>query len=268
MHKNALIQALKELGVKPRDTLFVHSDLRPFGIPEQAQTKEEILRFYYDIFLEVLGPQGTLVVPAYFYEYARNGELFDVETSPVSKTLGVFSSFINALPGRVRSCNPLQSLAAIGSHAEEICGGDSLMGYGLTSPWHKLRTLGAKMLFLGVTLQPMTFVHHIEQQFGVPHLYQKLYHSPILRNGIPVPGIAISSVRYLEYKIHYELSFFQGELERRGLLKKSSIGYLVSFEEAFQTGLTLLSQNPYCFLENPPAFIPGKIPTDGVTHGK
>lgn len=269
MDKSTFIQALHNVGIKSGDLVLVHSDLRPFGIPQNARTNEEILQFYFDAFMQVLGPDGTLVVPAYFYEYARFGEPFDVDHSPVSKPLGVFSAYVNSLMGRVRSCNPLQSLAAFGYHAESVCGGDSLMGYGLTSPWHRLRVLRGKMLFVGTTLQPMTFVHHIEQQYGVPHLYQKIYEMPVIREGKRVSGFAISSVRYLDYGIHYELLPFQEELQRRGELRQAAAGQgqllSVSFEESFQTGIELLSQNPYCFLKRPPAFIPGKIPTDGAT---
>lgn len=269
MNKQTLIHTLELVGLKSGDLVLVHSDIRPFGIPENTRTSVEILQFYFDAFMQVLGPDGTLAVPAYFYEYARYGETFDLERSPVSKPLGVFSAYVNSLTGRVRSCNPLQSLAAFGYHAEELCGGDSLMGYGLASPWHRLRTLGGKMLFMGVTLQPMTFVHHIEQQYGVPHLYQKVYDTPIISRGEPIPGTPISSVRYLEYDIIYDLQPFQQELDRRGQLYKAKAAqgelFLVNAEEAFQTGIELLSQNPYVFLKRPPAFIPGKIPADGIT---
>ncbi len=269
MDKEALITALKALGIEAGDLLLVHSDLRPFRLPQMPP--QEILRFYYDALKEVLGPTGTVAVPAYFYEYARYGEPFDTDLSPVSKPLGVFSAYINALPGRIRSANPLQSLAAIGPHAENLCGGDSLMGYGTNSPWHRLCSLQGKMLFLGVALQPMTFVHHIEQQYGVPHLYQKLYQMPVTRSGKPIPGNPVSSVRYLDYEIVYQLKFFQEELKKRGQLHGTEVEraplFLVSAQEAFKTGLELLAQNPYCFLQKPPKFVPGKIPTDGYTYG-
>lgn len=265
---DAFRQSLLSLGIKEGDLLFVHSDLRVFGLPLHAQMREDILRFYYEGFKAVLGASGTLAVPAYFYEFARYGEPFDTEISPVSKPLGVFSSYINSLPGRVRSLNPLQSFAAIGLHAEELCG-DSLAGYGIASPWHRLRTLGGKLVFLGTTLQPMTYVHHIEQQYGVPHLYTKIYPYPILRKGVPVSGQAITSVRYLEYGIEYDLLPLQREMDRRGLLKSAQLGkgtlFAVDAESIFQVGIELLQHNPYCFLKRPPGFVPGKIPTDGIT---
>lgn len=268
MRKQHFIDALKSLGIKEGDLLFVHSDLRPFGLPEKTETREEILEFYYSSLREVIGEKGTLAVPAYFYEYARYGEPFDPDKSPISKPLGVFSGYINTLPGRVRSLSPMQSFAAIGPKAKELCG-TSLCGYGVSSPWHRLRTLGGKIVFLGTTLQPMTYVHHIEQQYGVPHLYTKIYPYPVQMGGIPIEGKVISTVRYLDYGIEYDLHPFQEELKKRNLLHHSSCRkaqlFLIDAEATFQTGIELLNQNPYCFLKKPPTFIPGKIPTDGIT---
>ena len=267
-----LVEALQNVGLKKGDLVFVHSDLRPFGKPEGCEEREPILNFYWKAFQEVLGPEGTIAVPAYFYEYARLGEPFDERLSPVSKPLGVFSSFIASLPERVRSLNPLQSIAAVGPLAEGLCKSSSLAGYGVTSPWHRLRDLRGKILFLGTTIQPMTYVHHIEQQFGVPHLYTKIYPYPVISNGVPIQGTVTSSVRYLEYGIEYQLEYFQKVLTDQGLLNTYSLHgaplYLIGAEDAFQAGIAQLLQNPYCFLKTPPSFIEGKIPTDGITGKK
>jgi aminoglycoside 3-N-acetyltransferase len=261
--KKTFENALERIGIRPGDTIFVHSDLRSFGIPENVHTKEEILNFYFSSFQKILGKEGTLSVPAYFYEFARHGEPFDTELSPVSKPLGSFSAFVNSLPGRVRSFSPMQSFAIIGAQAKELCG-TSLQGYGVASPWHRLRMMGGKIVFVGTTMQPMTYVHHIEQQYGVPHLYNKIYPYPVYQNGTLVPGQVISTVRYLDYAIEYDLRFLQAEMERRGLLRMTDCGsgkiLAVDAEEVFQVGLELLQKNPYCFLKKDPAFVPGEIP--------
>ncbi len=269
INRQTLEQALRSIGLSPGDVVLLHSDLRPFGLPENTSSHDEVLSFYYEAFRNVLGPEGTLAVPAYFYEYARYGEPFDPDTSPVSKPLGVLSAYVNGLPGRVRSLNPLQSLAAIGAKAEELCGGESLAGYGVASPWHRLRILKGKIVFLGTTLQPMTYVHHIEQQYGVPHLYTKIYPYPVVRKGITLPGHPISAVRYLDYGIEYDLMPLQEEMDRRALLNKAMLGrgsiYAIDADVTFHVGIELLQRNPYFFLKRPPAFVPGKIPTDGIT---
>jgi aminoglycoside 3-N-acetyltransferase len=264
-----VIQALRTISLKEGDIAFLHSDLRIFGFPEGTTSRHEILEFYYLCFKKVIGQAGTLAVPAYFYEYARYGTTFEIESSPVSAPLGVFSNFVNHLPGRVRSANPLQSIAAIGQQAQDLCGNLSLSGYGVTSPWHQLRMLGGKIVFLGVSLQPMTYVHYIEQQYGVPHLYFKIYSTPVTKNGQKIERRPISAVRYLDYGIQYDLHDFQQILKDEGALRITPLGrgqvMAVDAEDAFQIGIRLLDQNPYCFLKHPPAFIEGKIPMDGTT---
>lgn len=259
-------EALAAVDVDLSDVVLMHSDLRAFGIPDGLTNPDEWLPFYLDALQRAA---GTLAVPAYFYEYARHNIPFDVERSPVSLSLGSFSQYLNALPGRVRSCNPLQSIAAIGQHAEVLCGSDSLSGYGVTSPWHRLRLLHGKLLFFGVSLQPMTYIHYVEQQYGVPHLYCKIYETPVLRDGKPLPGHPVSAVRYLDFGIEYDLSRFQALLLSKGLLKTAPLGrgliHCIGAQDVFEVAVECLDSDPYFFLKSPPRFVPGKIPFDGAT---
>lgn len=269
MSSQVIVKALSKLGLQSGDTVLVHSDLRGFKFPGQLQSREAILQFYQDIFGEVLGKEGTLATPAYFYEYARFGQPFDVDRSPASAPLGSFSQWINSQPNRIRSCNPLQSIAAIGQRAEELAGGTSLSGYGVTSPWHRLRLMKGKILFFGAPLQSMTYVHYIEQQFGVPHLYFKIYPHPVIKDGKQLPGHVISAVRYLDFSVQYDLNAFEKKLQEHGALASGKINaaslLMVDAETAFQIGIACLNQNPYFFLKHPPAFVSGKIPFDGIT---
>jgi aminoglycoside 3-N-acetyltransferase len=266
--RKELSDLLTALGIKSGDTILVHSDLRGFGLPENAKSREEILQFYFDGITSHIGSKGTLAVPAYFYEYSRQGIPFDVDRSPVSAPLGAFSQWVAAHPKSVRSCNPLQSIAACGEQAHELAGGLSLSGYGVDSPWHKLRLLGGKMIFLGTPIQTMTFVHYIEQQCGVPHLYFKLFSQPVIKSGKQLPGFPISAVRYLDYSIVYLLDRYQERLQAAGVLRSgahhSLLSYAVDAEDAFRIGVAGLAEDPFFFLKQPPDFIPGKIPTDTV----
>jgi aminoglycoside 3-N-acetyltransferase len=267
--KPLLTKALKDLGLTLGDTVLVHSDLRLFGKPEHCESREEILRFYLSAIQEIIGTEGTLAVPAYFYEYARYGIPFDVDSSPVSLSLGSFSSYICRLPGRIRSCNPLQSIASIGGRAQELSGSLSLSGYGVCSPWHHLRMMGGKMLFLGVSMQPMTYVHYIEQQYGVPHLYLKIYPQTVIKNGKPLIGNPVSAVRYLDYGIEYDISPFEQILKSSEKALFTTIGKgmlsLVDASIAYDEGIRQLDKNIFFFLKKPPDFIPGRIPFDGIT---
>lgn len=267
--QESFLHALHSVGVNKGDIILIHSDLRSLGMPFPLDNPSDLLPFYLTTLQTAVGPEGTLAVPAYFYEYARFGIPFDTETSPVSLPLGSFSSYLNQQPGRIRSCNPLQSIAAIGPKAEQLTGGDSLSGYGTTSPWHRLRMMGGKILFIGVSIQPMTYIHYVEQQYGVPHLYCKVYSTPVFRNRKQVDGTPISAVRYLDFNITYDLALFEDVLLKRDLLKIAKVGKgdvrCVSAQDVYDSGIDCLDKNPYYFLKHPPDFVPGKIPYDGVT---
>lgn len=264
-----LLEAFSSLGITAGDLLFIHSDIRGFRQPDKTNSREEILGFYTHALMSAVGSKGTIAVPAYFYEYAREGIPFDVDNSPVSGSLGALSQWIASQPGVIRSCNPLQSIAALGFKARELSGSDSTAGYGVDSPWHQLRILRGKFLFLGAPIQSMTFVHHIEQQYGVPHLYCKIYPYPVIKDGVKLDRHPISAVRYLDYSIEYDLGAYQRKLEALGVLKSVMLHdvplYAIDVEEAYLAGIAELRKNPYFFLKHPPSFIPGKIPTDGIT---
>ena len=80
--KESLIDTLLSVGIEKNDTLLVHSDIASFGTTENFSRKEA-LNIFYEALMEVLGSEGTLCVPAYFYEYARFGIPYDIALSPV-----------------------------------------------------------------------------------------------------------------------------------------------------------------------------------------
>ena len=132
--KEGLINALKELGINKGDTIIVHSDISSFGVVENF-TKKKQLETFYNAFMEVLGEEGTLCVPSFFFEYGSNGIPFDISGSQISSSLGVFSKYITLLPNRKRSPMPITSVSAIGKHAEYICEAKNRHGYGIDSAW-------------------------------------------------------------------------------------------------------------------------------------
>lgn len=200
--KNNIKQALSDAGIKSGDTILVHSDIASFGTMENFSRKSA-LEMFYNAFIETIGNEGTLCTPAYFYEYGQNIP-FDIELSPVSKELGVFAKYINSLPNRKRSCHPITSIAAVGKNADFICEIKNRHAYGEDSVFDKLYNIDAKIVVLGTSFCPITFIHYIQYRVGVPQRYNKFFNTPILKNGEVVFENSFSFVRYLdiEYKNH------------------------------------------------------------------
>lgn len=266
--KDGLVKAFREAGLEKGDTILVHSNISSFGVVENF-TKKKQLETFYDAFMEVLGEEGTLCVPAFFYEYARYGTSFDIKLSPVSMELGVFSKYIVSLPNSKRSPMPTTSIAAIGKNAEYICEIKNRHGYGEDSAWDRMYKLNTKITIIG-TENGMTFSHYVDYRVGLPYLYTKLYNIPVYNNGELVFDYTFSSVRYLNFNIDWYTGakkLKKDELIAKGLMKcseyLSSTILTVPMQPLFDYYKELLYKNPYYFLKEEPKFIPGQVPLDG-----
>lgn len=267
--KQSLKQALLSIGISPGDTVMVHSDIASFGTTENF-SKKEALKIFYEAFMEILGEEGTLCTPAYFYEYARYGIPFDIALSPVSKELGVFARFVNTLPNKKRSPNPLTSVCAVGKNADYICQFVNRHAYGENSAFDRLYKLNAKIVSLGIN-GAFTINHLAEFKAGVPYLYNKIYNLPVCNNGELVFENSIGYVRYLDYDIEYagqiDSSWNNNIWLNQNFVKKTSylnsIIYQTHAQDVINFLIEKLYNNPYFFLTHKPNFVEGKVPNDG-----
>lgn len=272
--KQSLIDSILSIGIEKGDTVMVHSDIAAFGTTENF-SKKEILKLFYDAFMEVLGSEGTLCVPAYFYEYARFGIPYDIALSPVSKELGVFAKYINSLPESKRSCNPLTAVSAVGKNADYICEHINRHAYGENSAFDRLYKLNVKLVSLGV-YGVFTIGHLAEYQAGVPYLYNKIYNIPIYDNGKLIFENSMGFVRYLDYDIEYseqiDINVAKQTWLKESFVKKTS--YLTSEIFAFNAQYLInyikekIYSNPYFLLTHKPNFPAGQIPNDGPVMKK
>ncbi|MEV1285600.1 AAC(3) family N-acetyltransferase [Micromonospora sp. NPDC049679] len=178
----SLIEDFQQLGVSSGETLLLHSSLRSLGswVCGGATTVVAAL-------LEVLGPEGTLVVPAQSPETkdpSRWSHIsvpeqwwptireqmapFDPALTPAT-TVGVIAERVRTWPGAVRSAHPLTSFAAIGAGAERLLEGHELSSLlGEASPLARLEAAGSRILLLGVGYDRCTAFHLAEYRLPDP----------------------------------------------------------------------------------------------------
>jgi len=169
-------EALGTLGVAPGDVLMVHSSLSSFG--HVAGGADAVL----DGILDVLSPQGTLVVPTITYSEAFYGPgppVFDVRDSP--SPCGIITETLRLRPRTVRSLHPLESAAACGRFAEAVCWRHELSvgPCGLTSPYGRLVALDGWILLMGVGNNRNTTLHVAEELAHLPGLYTQPLPLPV-----------------------------------------------------------------------------------------
>jgi len=264
---SSIVQGLKEVGLKHGDIVMVHSQLHAIGYVEGVPVAD-IPEIYLRAFDEVVGDEGTIVVPTYTTSFGRFATPFNLETTPSES--GVFSEHVRMSKGAVRTLHPIQSLAALGSQAQTLGGDHPCWNVGHDTIWDRMHRKGAKVVALGISLaKTMSFMHQVEFLACVPYLYQKILQGEVSAGGKRVIHDFYMAVRYLNYGISNDLSRLDADLNDLGAIKLAPLGgdwvSSVTMEAAFEVGMKGLRNDPYYLLQNPPLFVNGEIPWDGST---
>ncbi len=165
--KDSIIADLRALGLKKGDVVFVAADLLRVGYFNGTQ--DQTLKDWIVIFDEVLGEEGTIVVPTYspyVRRFFKKSE-FVYTTSSESTSGALARAFLSDAPNLVRGTHPTNSVAARGAQAEEIvsCSTPNLPKY---QPYAKVVEMGGKNLMLGIVDErncPFTY-HHVQENLG------------------------------------------------------------------------------------------------------
>jgi aminoglycoside 3-N-acetyltransferase len=154
-----IVDDLRALGLRAGDRVVVHSSLRAVGTVEGGANT------VVDALLDVLGPEGVLMVPTFTYTTER----FDPTVDP-GRT-GAVAETVRLRPGAVRSLHPTHSVAVLGPGARELCAGhEDLAATDVNSPLDRLARAGGYVLLLGVGHIANTTVHVAEFRANAPYL--------------------------------------------------------------------------------------------------
>jgi len=137
-------ELLWNLGIRPNDTVMVHSSLFSLGKIENG------LDGFHAALRKSVGECGNIIVPTYTWSFRRR-QIYDVRNSMVPKEIGAYSEYLRKLPEAFRSLDPLFSMAAIGPHAQELMNRPSKACFGPGTTYEKLFALNMRILAIGIT---------------------------------------------------------------------------------------------------------------------
>jgi aminoglycoside 3-N-acetyltransferase len=180
--RESIAVELGEAGLRSGETVLVHSSLSSLGwVCGGANAVVLAL-------LDVLGDDGTLVVPAqsdnsepsrwqnppvpaeWWAGIRASMPPYDPRTTPTSG-VGVIPELVRTWPGAVRSAHPQTSFAAVGPRGAEVVADHALDSQlGERSPLARLEAMGARVLLLGAGFGSCTAFHLAEYRIPTPKI--------------------------------------------------------------------------------------------------
>jgi aminoglycoside 3-N-acetyltransferase len=246
-----ICEGLTSLGIKTGDVALVHSDAIVAGQFRDLMGQQPL-----DVLIralqEVVGADGTIVMPTFSYSFTDN-KPFDVLNTP--SRVGMVTEYFRRLPEVKRSPDPIFSVAAKGRMADDLTSIPVGECFGGKSVFAALRRLNCHVICLGCSLSNGgTFVHYVEKSHTVDYRYDKEFHGTLIwPDGRSTRETAVYYVRDLQRQSVVNLRRFQGRLEAKGLLSSGAIGRVkvlgVRAEDFFATAWKMLDEDPVSLIE-------------------
>ncbi len=173
------VSAIKSLGITEGDTLFIHSNIGFFGIPKGEASAENANKTLLEALLNVIGNEGTLIVPTFTYSFSNQ---MGFNPATTSSNCGSFAEYIRLHPSSMRSHDPNVSVAAIGKKAAELTSDVAKNAYGQDSFFARFFQESGKICNFNFDTGS-TLVHYIERLLDVPYRYEKAFPGTITIDG-------------------------------------------------------------------------------------
>ena len=239
----SLERDLAALGITSSDTLLVHSSMKKIGPTEGGA--ETVL----DALCSFPGKGGLLVLPTLTYSLNAENPVFSVMETP--SIVGLLTEMFRHRPGVVRSWHPTHSVAAFGEGAAAFTAGHERFDTPCArqSPWGRLIDRRAKILFLGTGIGCNTFLHGVEEHFGVPGMLTENHEAlrVIAPDGTVIP---VPSRRHVGNHSRFYAKM-EPVFDRAGILTRGRFGEAdcILLEAAPMSELVtkLLHQDPFLF---------------------
>jgi aminoglycoside 3-N-acetyltransferase len=172
---------------------------------------------------KVLGPWGTLVLPAHSWALVEQGiRVFEAGDTP--SCVGVIAEHFRKMPGVQRSLHPTHSVAAIGPLSSSLTTGHENCSTpcGAGSPYEKLLNQGGQILFLGVNLDSNTTFHTIEALANLSYLMRHESHAFTIVD--KAGNRKLISLRLHRGGIPRRFGEWENLLYEKGILKRGAVG--------------------------------------------
>jgi aminoglycoside 3-N-acetyltransferase len=240
--KKDICDVLYELGICGCDIVLLHSSLS--SIERMEGGADAVI----EAFIETLGTDGTLVMPAFSDDISTP---FDPEVTP--SDTGIITEKFRNVKGVIRSLHPTHSVCAYGKFAAEITENHDKAPTpcGKGTPFDKICNSKGKIVLLGVDMNRNTILHAAEDIAEMPYLIRNFNlpaptYSPKYPNGI-------LSIQKMPLG-HRDFLKLTPVLRRKNMIKEMFIGSaavkVMDADKLLEISLDILHDDPGFFLCN------------------
>ena len=240
-----LINDLKNMGLKPTETVMIHSSCKSIGYDAN-----DILDTLMDYF-----KNGLLLFPTHTWKTINeNNPIYDPSEEPAC--VGILPNLFMKRPNVYRSLHPTHSIAAYGINAQKYIEGEELNNTPCTpgGVYDRLKQENAKILLIGVGNERNTFIHSIEEVLNVNNRLSPLpMHLKIKKNNELIDVYVRK--HYNEKQPHISLDFVKLDKALLSLkaMTEHNFGnahvYLCKCNETFNIVRHTLRKNPEIIVE-------------------
>lgn len=252
-----IVFALKELGIRKGDRIYVTTSLGFVGKPpEYVKNIKALCQLFYTAIMEVIGEEGNLLVPCFSYTFGKghalNPAVFDPKQT--KSEIGPFPSFVASLPESLRSADPMLSVCSVGRHDRNLLEIKALCSYCEGSFLSRLVKSDAKFVNIGIGYKWMPFIHYIDWLLKVPYRYEKVF------NGIVIGEFSVNAPwAYYSRALIEESNPAEDEVAyqayMKGIFKQATLGniriYSCSVKEYFDFSLELSKGKAWILAKGP-----------------
>lgn len=257
---------LHGLGIRPGDMIMVHSAFSALaGMEGGAEGLIQAMQ-------EVIGPEGTLVMPSFNWDILHQGDeiIFDLANTP--SNMGYLTEYFRTRPGTLRSRNLFNPIIATGRRAADLTACPNHSTWDTDSPLHLMYQAGAKVVLLGADFNSVTMIHYAEQLLPAPYRFKYIFPNAWLldEDGAKTP----LHNHTLRRKDGFEIDFNRIEplVEEAGLVRQGELGQalvrVMDARELVDLLLARMRENPYLLVRDEPHIRKVRTRTEGAFHPK
>lgn len=219
--KKDIVRSLKKIGVKKKDTIFCHSDILKFGIPSCGLQKKKIAQLFYESFFEVIGKEGTFILPTFSYSFCKK----EVYKPNISNSICGFltEELRKNKKNFLLYPDPNLSCIVFGRYKKYLTKFENKNSYGHNSLFHKFYLLNGKICNLNLDAGS-TFLHFLERKLKIKYRFEKKFFGKIKCKSDIIKDYSIIYVVYKKIKKKVSFDKFTKFAKKKGYFKQSNLG--------------------------------------------